>query len=145
MSNTPYCGQRTAQTKRKNPLPVILPIAALLIAAAIAIFALAKNSNAPAETSSAGTTATITDSALVGTWGYDEYTRYEFASDGSGQMLLDDTSYPFAYSIDGDQLYLDFADDTVTDATYTFTTVDNQLTLEGGEGTTGGRYELAKE
>ena len=145
MSNTSYHGQRTAQTRRKNPLLVVLPIAALLAAAAIAVFALAKNSNAPTEASTASTTATVIDSTLVGTWVYDEYTRYEFASDGSGQMLLDDTSYPFAYSINGDLLYLDFADDTVTDATYTFAVEDNQLTLLGGEGTIGGSYELTKE
>ena len=143
MSNTHYRGQRTAQSKHGNPLRLIIPIVILLAVAAVVIFALTKTNRAPVADNSTVTT-TVTDNALIGTWAYDEYTRYEFASDGSGQMMLDDTSYPFTYSIDGDQLYLDFVDDTITDATYTFSIEDNQLALEGGEGTTGGRYELVK-
>ena len=145
MSNTHYRGQRTAQSKRKNPLRLIIPIVIFLAVAAVVIFALTKTNRAPAVDNSTAITTTVTDNALIGTWNYDEYTRYEFVPDGSGQMMLDDTSYPFTYSIDGDQLYLDFADDTITDATYTFAVEDNQLTLVGGEGTTGGRYELARK
>ncbi len=147
MSNTPYRGHHAVQTKHRTPLFVILPITVLLVIAVIVVFLLVvKNDNSSAGEHFADKTVAITtDSSLVGTWIYDEYTRYEFTVDGSGQMLLDDTSYPFTYSVDGDQLHLDFADDVITDATYAFTTVDNQLTLQGGKGTIGGSYDLTKE
>lgn len=87
-----------------------------------------------------------TDSgALVGTWTYDGNTTYQFDDDGSGAMKLTAISYDFIYTIDGDQLHIDFENESVHDGTYTFTVDGNTLTLVGGEGTIGGTYTLTKQ
>lgn len=89
-----------------------------------------------------------TDTDLVGIWHYDQYTEYEFDSNGNGCMCLDgDNHYEFTYKTEGDTLYLDFALDYVTDCQYTYTVDGDKLTLVGGEGTAelGKVYELTKE
>lgn len=83
-------------------------------------------------------------SALNGVWKYDEYTQYEFNENGEGCMCLDEVHYKYTYSISGDKLTLDFADDAVHDCEYKFSVEGSQLTIIGGEGTTGGTYKLSK-
>ena len=84
---------------------------------------------------------------LVGVWRYDEYTEYEFSQGDNGCLCLDgNTHYEFTYSINDDDLYIDFALDYVTDCRYTYSVDGNKLTLVGGEGTAevGKTYELTK-
>lgn len=147
-----YTGRRTSQDRtsgrQKRPAVLIVVIAVIVVLAAAAAVVLlhgrqAKTENTPA--GSAPASAGATDSALTGTWAYGEYTRYDFESNGSGAMRLDDTTYPYTYSTDGDQLYLDFESDDLADAAYTYTISGDTLTLIGGEGTTGGAYELTRE
>lgn len=81
-------------------------------------------------------------SALQGKWRYDEYTVYEFDSEGNGCMVIDGTNrYDFKYSVDGDKLKLDFALNYVKDCEYDFKCEKSTLTLIGGEGT----VEIGKE
>lgn len=79
-----------------------------------------------------------------GKWVYDEYTAYEFDGAGNGCMCLEDIHYKYTYTVDNNELKIDFKDDSLHDCTYTFTLNDNKLMLVGGEGTVGGTYELHK-
>lgn len=81
---------------------------------------------------------------LQGQWVYDEYTQYEFDGNGKGCMCLEDLHYAYTYTVDKNELYLDFEDDSLHDCAYTFTLNENKLVLVGGEGTVGGTYELYK-
>lgn len=84
---------------------------------------------------------------LTGVWYYDQYTEYEFDSEGNGCMRLDGNNhFEFTYKTEDDTLYLDFVLDHVTDCQYTYTVDSDKLTLVGGEGTAtvGKVYELTK-
>ena len=48
------------------------------------------------------------------------------------------------YTIDGNKLMIDYANESVRDSEYEFTVDGNTLTLIGGEGTVGGTYELKR-
>lgn len=85
-----------------------------------------------------------TGETLTGSWSYGEYTRYTFDSDGTGSMWLEEMEFTYQYHLEGDQLYLDFKSDELMDATYTYTLEENTLTIQGGQGTTGGTYELTR-
>lgn len=82
--------------------------------------------------------------ALAGTWNFDSNTTYEFDGKGSGAMVLSLANYDFTYEIKDNQLYIDFSNESVHDATYEFSVKGDTLTLVGGEGTIGGTYELNK-
>lgn len=83
--------------------------------------------------------------SLAGSWRYDEFTVYEFDSDGNGCMYLEELSYDCTYTVKKDTLSLDFKDESVHDCTYTFSINSNTLTLVGGEGTVGGSYTLKRQ
>ena len=85
------------------------------------------------------------NTGLCGVWAYGDHTRYEFDEDGSGTMILDDWEFPYQYTTDENQLYMNFESDSLRDAVYTYLLEGKQLTLTGGEGTTGGTYQLTKE
>ena len=81
--------------------------------------------------------------ALAGTWDFDGTTIYFFDGSGSGAMELPSISYDFTYTIDGNKLMIDYANESVRDSEYEFTVDGNTLTLIGGEGTVGRTYELS--
>ena len=83
--------------------------------------------------------------ALSGAWMYDQYTKYEFDGYGKGCMCLEDTHYEYSYKINGNTLSMDFKNEAVHDCSYTFTVNGGQLTIVGGEGTSGGTYTLTKQ
>ncbi len=83
--------------------------------------------------------------ALAGTWEFDGTTTYSFDGSGSGTMELPSISYDFTYTIDGNKLMIDYANESVRDSEYEFTVDGNTLTLVGDEGTVGGTYELKKK
>lgn len=83
--------------------------------------------------------------ALKGTFVYGESVKYEFSGKGNGAMYDSDTEYPYTYLIEENTLKLDFKDEAVRDATYTFSIENDTLTLIGGEGTMGGEYILERE
>ena len=82
--------------------------------------------------------------ALAGTWEFDGTTTYSFDGSGSGTMELPSISYDFTYTIDGNKLMIDYANESVRDSEYEFTVDGNTLTLIGDEGTVGGTYELKR-
>ena len=55
-------------------------------------------------------------------------------------MELPSISYDFTYTIDGNKLMIDNANESVRDSEYEFTVDGNTLTLIGGEGTVGGTF-----
>lgn len=83
--------------------------------------------------------------SLEGIWIYDESTKYEFDTEGKGGMYIGKTKYSYTFTIDDDELKMDFEDSAVHDAVYTFYVNGDKLKLIGGEGTVGGEYELSRE
>ncbi len=81
---------------------------------------------------------------LSGVWVYDQYTRYEFDGYGNGCMCLEDVHYEYSYEISNNTVSMDFKNEAVHDCIYTFTVVEDKLTIIGGEGTTGGTYLLVR-
>ena len=59
--------------------------------------------------------------ALAGTWEFDGTTTYSFDGSGSGAMELPSISYDFTYTIDGNKLMIDYANESVRDSEYEFT------------------------
>lgn len=82
---------------------------------------------------------------LQGTWRYDQNTTYEFDGTRHGCMDLTTIQVEFTYKVKKDVVTLDFADDNLSDCVYEFHVNGDELTLEGGEGTSGGIYKLYKE
>ena len=84
---------------------------------------------------------------LAGKWDFDGTTAYEFDGNGVGTMVLPSVSYDFKYEINGNELYIDFINESVHDSTYSFTVQTNTLTLVGGNDTAipGKVYELTKQ
>lgn len=81
---------------------------------------------------------------LSGVWDCDGYTAYRFDGRGSGALRLSAAQYEFTYRIDGDRLFIDFADEAARDGAYTFRVEGDRLHLRGGEGTIGGNFELRR-
>lgn len=82
---------------------------------------------------------------LQGTWRYDEHTTYEFDGRRHGCMELTTIQMKFTYKVKKDVVTLDFVDENISDCVYKFHVESDKLTLEGGEGTSGGTYKLYKE
>ena len=85
--------------------------------------------------------------ALAGKWDFDGTTAYEFDGKGAGAMVLPSASYDFKYEINGNQLYIDFINESAHDRTYSFTVQNSTLTLVGGNDTAvpGKVYERTKQ
>lgn len=58
---------------------------------------------------------------LTGSWNYDGNTIYQFDGKGNGAMVLLSAIYDFTYTVDGDQIHIDFKNETVYDGTYELT------------------------
>ena len=82
--------------------------------------------------------------SIIGKWDVDGTTFYEFYDYGNGTMILPGTSYGFTYTIEEDQIHIDYTNESVRDGSYTFMVENDKMTLAGGEGTIGGTYELTK-
>lgn len=124
---------------------IVVACAVVVIAVALGVFFRIRSSAPETSPASQADVSTGENVDLAGVWAYSEYTRYTFYEDGTGSMQLDDMEFPYQYRVDGDQLYLDFESDSLLDATYTYTLEGTTLTIEGGEGTTGGTYQLTRE
>lgn len=82
---------------------------------------------------------------LNGTFIYNEDINYVFNGINKGSMNHKEEKFIFTYVVNENELKIDFEDELVHDATYTFELNDSQLRLIGGEGTTGGEYILYME
>lgn len=92
-----------------------------------------------------GKSDTVNSNPLIGTWVYDEYTKYIFDNSGNGELQLDDVAYKYTYKIEDDKLIMDFEKSFIRDCDYTFTVDGKKLTLKGGNGTDGKTYNLKKQ
>ena len=80
-------------------------------------------------------TDTEAEDVLLGTWTVDGYTSLAFYGDGKGAMLLPTASYNFHYTLNDDQLELDFVSSRARDMRYTITLDTDTLQLTSGTGT----------
>jgi hypothetical protein len=81
---------------------------------------------------------------LVGKWDMDEVTSYTFNANGTGALILPSATYEFTYTTEENQLHIDFAYEGAKDASYSFSIEGKRLTLEGGNNTTQGIFELTR-
>ena len=125
--------RKTAIKRRKRQRTVIVSLLALLFVVLIIVL-ICKGCSGRTD-------------ALAGKWNYDGTTAYEFDGKGVGTMVLPSVSYDFKYEINGNELYIDFINESVHDSTYSFTVQTNTLTLVGGNDTAvpGKVYELTKQ
>ncbi len=72
---------------------------------------------------------------LKGTWDLDHNTVYEFGGHGKGKLQLAQNTYPFKYALKKGTLSVDFEDDALNDAVFTYTVDDGTLTLANENGT----------
>ena len=82
---------------------------------------------------------------IEGTFIYNDSVKYEFDGNGNGAMYDSENEFEYTYSIKNGKLELNFKLDALHDATYDFILDGDTLKLIGGEGTTGGEYNLKKE
>ena len=73
--------------------------------------------------------------ALKGTWTLDESTAYAFDGKGGGTLRLPMGSYAFSYTVEDNLVTLDFADESLSDASYSFLLGRDALTLDTNTGT----------
>ena len=125
--------RKTAIKRRKRQRAVIVSLLALLFVVLIIVL-ICKDCSGRTD-------------ALAGKWDFDGTTAYEFDGKGVGTMVLPSVSYDFKYEINGNELYIDFINESVHDSTYSFTVQNNTLTLVGGNDTAipGKVYELTKQ
>ena len=74
---------------------------------------------------------------LQGTWTTDGVTIYEFDGKGEGNLKLPASEYKFIYSIDGNNVHIDFENEKATDSDYSFVFEGNNMILNGINQTTG--------
>lgn len=85
--------------------------------------------------------------SLIGTFIYKtDGTKYEFKTDGTGSMTSGKYKFDYQYIINGNELTLDFKQEEVHDAKYSYSVNNNILTLVSKEGTAsiGEEYKLEK-
>ena len=125
--------RKTAIKRRKRQRAVIVSLLALLFVVLIIVL-ICKGCSGRTD-------------ALAGKWDFDGTTAYEFDGKGVGTMVLPSVSYDFKYEINGNELYIDFINESVHNSTYSFTVQTNTLTLVGGNDTAvpGKVYELTKQ
>lgn len=129
--------QNKGKKNRKTHKIVILSICiVIVIVVAVVVVLINKNDNHQVSES---------ENDLIGTFHYNDSIRYEFKKNGKGAMYDGNSKYQYTYTSDGEKIKMDFKNEAVHDATYTFKLENDTLTLQGEEGTTGGEYILKKE
>ena len=81
---------------------------------------------------------------ILGSWTTDGVTIYHFDDDDTGYLRTSLKDYVFTYSIVGNKLYINFADEGSTDSDYSILIKDNTLELKGINKTSG-EYTLTKQ
>ena len=72
---------------------------------------------------------------LKGTWDLDHNTTYSFGGHGKGKLEMEQNSYLFKYTLKKGTLSVDFEDETLNDAVFTYSVEDGTLTLANENGT----------
>lgn len=86
----------------------------------------------------------VTSDELMGTWKLDSVTKYTFDGSGNGKMAVSDSEYEFNYTINNDEIKIDFISESAQDSTYEFIIDENKLTLLSKDKNKG-TFELTKE
>lgn len=86
----------------------------------------------------------VTFNELSGTWKLDRVTKYTFDISGKGKMAVSDSEYEFNYTINNDEIKIDFVSEYAQDSTYDFIIDENKLTLLSKDKNKGA-FELTKE
>lgn len=81
---------------------------------------------------------------LTGTWTVDSVTSYLFEEDGTGVLIVPEHEYPFRYTVDENELALEFDSRKVRDAAFSFTRDGDILILERKEEAGTAEYSLDK-
>ena len=66
---------------------------------------------------------------LVGSWRMDAVTSYVFEKDGTGSMDLPLSRNPFTYTVEGDQVTIQFEDAALETRSYTFSVEGDTMIL----------------
>lgn len=85
------------------------------------------------------------DSKIIGIFIYEDGTKYEFNKNGKGAMYIGKEKYEYTYKEEGNKLIIDFKDEKVHDAKYSYEINNDILKLIGEDGTAGGNYTLKKQ
>ena len=86
----------------------------------------------------------VTSDELIGIWKLDSVTKYTFDGRGNGKMAVSDSEYEFNYTINNDEIKIDFVSESAQDSTYEFIIDENKLTLLSKDKNKG-TFELTKE
>lgn len=126
--------QRIARRKRQQRLKrnrrILLLVFLLLIAAAVLTLFLSQSDA----------------QVLEGAWVYGEEATVQFNRTNRGVLTLADTNteYTFSYTVQEDNVRIDFDNAYIASARYTFAVENDTLVLSGENGTTGGTYTLTR-
>lgn len=86
----------------------------------------------------------VASDELIGIWKLDSVTKYTFDGRGNGKMAVSDSEYEFNYTINNDEIKIDFVSESAQDSTYEFIIDENKLTLLSKDKNKG-TFELTKE
>ena len=67
---------------------------------------------------------------ITGFWTLDGTTNYRFEEDGIGALVLPEHEFSFSYTVEEDELTLEFEDAGIDPAVFTFTLEDDTLILQ---------------
>ena len=81
---------------------------------------------------------------ITGTWTVDEITNYRFDKNGEGELLLPEHTYSFHYTTEDNELTLEFDNDNIRTAVFTFELEDEKLILKREEETGTSEFTLEK-
>ena len=81
---------------------------------------------------------------ITGTWTVDGITTYRFDENGKGELLLPEHTYPFDYTAEEEELTLEFDDERIKTAVFTFTVEDDMLILKREEEVGTSEFKLEK-
>ena len=90
------------------------------------------------------TGAALTAKDLAGTWTIDGITSYRFKEDGTGALLLPEHKYPFSFTIEEDELTLEFNAAKIGKAVFTAAVDGGTLTLTREEEAGTAEFTLEK-
>lgn len=130
---------RTRSTRRRSRRPDLrnqpwLAVALVVLLAVLLVAALVIGLKGCSSTPS-----------IEGRWDLDGATVYEFYPEGKGALVLTTMKFEFTYTIDGDKVSIDFADERASDAAYEFAVEDDLLMLTGGPDGAQTQYILKRD
>ena len=130
-SNRSHSSGKKCRCKSTSRIyPVLLGILAVLII--VAILLVVKGCSA-------------SSGSLEGRWDLDGATVYEFNPGGKGNLILTTMTFEFNYTVDGNNVSIDFVDERASDAKYEFVIDNDLLMLTGGPADSHGQHILKRD